>query len=87
MTTDDTMRRAVEDGAQALVGLNISDMTLDDIAEAAIRAALPIIGDELVKVAKIIGLDEGYDGGNRDVADFIATQQRARLAEMLGEKG
>ncbi|MBZ9939192.1 hypothetical protein LB518_23040 [Mesorhizobium sp. BR1-1-16] len=89
-TTDETMRRAVEAGARALGPIwfeedgtppgSVTISVQNDLrwkAEAVIRAALPGIGEALAEAVLGFG----------DYSDDAANALRARLAEMLGEKG
>lgn len=59
-------------------------------AEAAIRAALPILGEELVKIASAPGFiqarDTEWDEGVNFTKRFVAEALRYRLSEIMEGK-
>ena len=99
---NDTFAKAVEAARDAiLAGGVLDDVEAEGLAEAALRAALPLMAEALIGVAreavqgerelrelaKRDGDQEGaqYHNGGTLTAADIAASQRAKLTEMMGE--
>lgn len=84
-----TMEQIVEAAREALFTIDVENTSSGVLAETAIRAALPILGDAMIAAAEREGnghsrsdYDDGWNGGATAVAEAL----RARLSEIMEGK-